>query len=606
MSERSQQLGLDATGGHLHALTGTVSGGDLRIRHLLSLRVGRDGILNAEELSQAFQQWLNNELPAGVPTTAGLPTFLTSTALFQFPPQRSRDDVSKIIQFQTRQLCGMAEEPFGADSQSFDTITDGLQSAVISVCKETELDDACAKIHDYGLQIQSLTSNALALANAFCYLFPQESKSETAQLLLHIDQDETTVVLWENQLPSQIQIIPFGEKQLLSAAPAKGKLNLVVRTGLSGNEQPLSQQQKNNLLFIQEIRSFLKQLSEVEKQEPPTKIWMTGDGALSPGLKEEFSSQMHCQVEIFGLPHELLADCGNAPACAEEIDCHPSLTIAFGLLLQSLGLSRFQLRLLPPRIRWQQEKRRLFPVLVTASILLVLALCIALTVRLCHLNRQISVETQKMENLQKCIDLIPELEKTYNELEYHQKCLLPIIEYGSRMERFSMTLKNCGEILNPEAIPTPVYCVYLADEFTFQQDYPPEKEKADTPSTKQPREELPLFGNAPRDVPAVDKSSIAIADFPILKTMYLGGLTLSGDAKFSVIKEIQTKLHEQSFFSNVDEIYDSPRFEKTQLFPQWNSFLQTHADKWVEQYSLFLLEMPFLNTLTSKPQPLPQ
>ncbi len=603
MIERSLHLGLDSTEGHLHALTGTVHGGDLRIHHLLSLHVGRDGILDSGELSQAFQQWIDKELPAGVPTTAGLPTFLTSTALFQFPHQPSREGTNKIIQFQTRQLCGMEEEPFGGDSQYFGETDDGLQSAVISVCKEAELEAACTKCQNHGLRIQALTSSALAMANAFCYLYPQESKSEATQLLLHIDQVETTLVLWKKQLPFQIQVIPFGEKQLLSTVASKGKPSLVVRAAGGNDAQPLSHQQKNNLLFIQEVRSFLKQLSEADKQEPPRKIWLTGEGALIPGLPEEFANQLQCPTELFGLPHDLLADCGNAPSCPNGFDCHPALTIAFGLLLQTLNQARFQLRLLPPRIRWQQEKMRQFPVLVSAAVLLILALCIALSVRLCHLNRQISVVNQKMKNLKECIDLIPELEKSYNEIEFHQKCILPIIEYGTRLEHFSDTLKNCGKILRPEVIHKPVYCVYLADEFTFQQEYSPEKEKSDAPVTKQPREELSLFGTTARDAPPVDKNSIAIVDFPVLKTMYLGGLTLSGDEKFTVIKEIQTKLHEQSVFNNVDDIYDSIHFEDAQLFPQWNRFLETESDKWTELYSLFLLKIPFLNTLTSSPQP---
>ncbi len=590
------------------------------LRRAVCLDLQSEGLLNGQELRQAVGEWLQHRRLHVLPASCGLSSSLASSAILTFPAEHSDEDVQKIIRFQTKQLCGLADEPFCNDSQ-FLVGRDEMapRTVILSVCRQRPAEDLCRQFSLAGLEVRNLTDNAQAIANAFAFLYPEEAASSRRQLILDIGHQDTTVILWQDGQPRYTGTIPFGGLQFdrrLAAAWGCDEQTAARRKAEAQDDwlDPDSVLNQTIHAFAAELHAGFAQFPE-QHLEPngnvkaPCQFWLTGGGAIMAGLDRTLSRVFHCPVQVFGVPQAMLATSRDAIGCPEGLDCHPRLTTAFGLALQGLGLAPLRLSLLPERIRWQQHKRRELPFLMAAALLFIATLLLSLGAFVLNLRQKAQDALHQKERLETCLELIPKLTKAYEEIDYRQRQLLPIAEYGLRLARYVEALDSCREVFSPGALSQSAFCFYLADAFSFAEDFPsinkPKTEAAPQPKRMDPAPVgTSLFTPPAPPAAPVEKAAPTVEEMPLLRTMYLGGLAGADDEHFLAVKEIQTRFHGRPAFANVDDCIDSVRVdEDNRIFPSWKEFCQEQSEKLEEKHAVFLLRLPFSTTLASPASP---
>lgn len=616
-SETTKCLGLDFGSTQAAVVYLRLVNGKPLLRRAVCLDMQTEGLLNEQELRQSVREWLQHRKLLALPVACGLPAARTSSTVLSFPASHSDDDVQKIVQFQTRQLCGLTDEPFCSDTQRLDSNENDSRSVILSACRQRTAEEVCQHLNNLGLEIRGLTDNAQAVANTFDYFHQDESRSDSLQLLLDIGLNDTTVVLWQNGNPLFTGTLPFGGTQFTRRLAALLNCNeeTAEKCKFEADESwldPDSPQNQVIVAFAREIHNLFTLFPEsvVDKNgglQKPYKIWLTGGGAMLPGLDRTLSRELQCPVTIFGVTEQFLSSNREDYGCPEGFDCNPRLTTAFGLALQGLGLSRLNLSLLPERFRWKQKKMHELPFLFAACVLFLTVIFLSSGLFLLNLRQKVQDAVKRKETLAHCLVLIPKLNQAYEEIDFRQRQILPIAEYGLRSTRYCEAISSCREVFAPEVMQLSASCLYLADEFTFVSEFPsaakPMAKPDAAPLAPRPgvlEKPVSVFPATPPAPAVQEELPICVDDFPILRSMYLGGLVGADDEHYLAVKEIQTKFHERSSFSNVDDCIDSVRiYDDNHFFPSWLEFCQNNAEKLENAYSIFLLSMPFSNNLVN-------
>jgi len=613
--EATSSLGVDFGTSHIGAVRLRLVDGHPEIASAASFCLEQDGLLDESELHQAFSVWLKDKHLEHQAAVCGLPAHLANSAISFFPAAQSDEDVAKIISFQTKQLCGLADEPFCSTSQFLADKADGSRSVLLSVCKAQVAENYCRIMAKLGLETLALADNAQALINAFAFLKPDGAGNHQLQMLLDIGSEDSSFVLMQDNVIVNIGTLPFGGSQF--TARLAGYLNCDEKTASMRKHDSADDWRDENSASNRVIRDYAEELrhyvnlpqggnGKALAENALGAIWITGGGALFPNLERELNRCLGLPVTIFGVPAAMLMKVSDTLQCPQGVDCHPQLTTALGLALQGLPGAMLNLSLLPERLRWQQQKMREFPYLFGAAVLIVFTLAIASCVWLLGLRQDIIDLEQRKANLEDCLKLAPQLERAYRSIIYHQEKLLPIVEYGRRFNRFRDALCSCNDVLDNADGKQQVFGFYLADEFTFAEGFPSAK-RAKAEAVPAKLEGAPSVFTVPAASPEMKDDAVLVSDFPMLKSMFLGGMGEAGDASYQVVKDIQTRFHERSAFSNVDDYIDSVRLDgKEQIFQQWTSFFEKQSDKLEQSCALFLLKMPFGTTLTVNGQELPR
>ncbi|MBP1583995.1 MAG: pilus assembly protein PilM [Victivallales bacterium] len=615
-------LGIDIGSGGAKAVYLQQKKGGQQFLQTVCLNRYAEGLLDENELLDALQEWLAVNRLLEVQSCCGISPRVTSTVMRRFPQgDRNGGSLQLLADYEAKRLHGLSDEPFCYDNQDFGSCAENPSWSLqaISVCREAIASRNLQFYQKLGIMVDGIADNAQALANAFFNLRPEAAAAEGLQAILDVGQEETVIVIWQDGVPIRFSSIPLGGFTLTQALAMKWHCSEAVAERRKREEdqdwlQPDSPGNQALRGFLGEMQKNLNALlaaedggeGEVQVKSPVsfTKIWLSGGASLHHGLERICSREFQCPVEIFGVPRHQL----SGTDCPPGYDFVPSLTIAYGLALQGAGLAKLKMSLLPLRHRWQLRKEREFPFLLGGCQLLVLTVLLAMGILMLRLQRKADVLTGKMQNLESCRELVPLLEEKYAAIAHCQRQMLPIAEYGSRAKRYAEALKACQEVLNEKTIGRPVSCIYLADEFSFAAENGVAVTAGDDarsaqhrqPTALTPGEIFNLEGKGVERLLDKDQTLTNVSSLPILKNMFLGGLTVQDQTEYHTVKEIQLKFHEQTEFSNVDDYMDliSPTFSAKYLSP-WEKFVLRPEVGTERQYGLFFLQLPFRENLTS-------
>lgn len=581
------------------------TGSGPRIVSLCCISPQTDGLLSAEEMRAAAKEWLQRQQLGRIPACGSLPQSEVNTIIADFPPVRSADKLSQMVAYQTRQLSGISGEDFVHDFQPIEPQPGQTNPMLIALSKDRTLEHGLALYSDAGVKVCQLASTGLALVNAFEALLPLAAERSVLQLVVEVgNQHAVAAIYWQGRL------------QLL--------------TDLTLDSQPLSAQHLAN-----ELSSLVMRWKETQTGENRlvvlSQLWLTGGGALQDSLPDELSAALRVPVSILGVPvRDCPPEASGGPALAGVF---PELTIAYGLALQATGSAGVGISLVPEKFVWLQRKKRTLPVLIAALYALALAMLLLVLFQNSRAKQEIELLNTQKNTLSNALNIIPELESAYRQIDFQQRRMLPVVEIGNRAQRFIETLEIWQRTIDDPNQTR--WCIYFADEFSFEAD------NAAPALTAQPSGETKSRSSRKTDTAAADESkkpvtpaiSIAapisdgtaddssedlaapplplppatpVSQMRFLTTMYVAGIAPSNGARYQSIMELQQHLNASESFAKVDDYFDflSPSFREKFLSP-WELFLGEHKVKLEQEYTVFFLQLPFRDMFVKYPSQLP-
>ncbi len=427
-----------------------------------------EGIIDEEELSRELRPWLERNGWQSQEITVGIPQYLATTQISDFSTasQRSLED---LVAFETQQLAGLSEENFIYDYHAMPAAFGRELPMLIGICRESVVNDRAAPLLANGLRLADLSIAGTALAAAYLDLRPESNRGQAAHLLLDIGVENSTVaivgggnLLYSSSLNCGTdRFVQILARELgISAEEAeKEKSRLTINPAA-----PASPGMRAAAIFESELRSVVSQWQSEEQPDTVQlgleKICLCGGGALIKGLAPLLAQKFECSSEILSIPNR-------------EGQPDPTLVIAYGLALQGVGLSAFNISLAPPQIRSRAHRRRRFPLLAAAVLLLAAITTVAgirdyrrLENRQANLNRNLQLVEQSEQ-------MIPELETMVAENQLLERLLLPYVEKGNRLRTLTEIIATLGvsraEIIGDGSNGefNDVWIVYLADEKSF-------------------------------------------------------------------------------------------------------------------------------------------
>ncbi|OPZ23527.1 MAG: hypothetical protein BWZ02_03181 [Lentisphaerae bacterium ADurb.BinA184] len=194
-----------------------------------------------------------------------------------------------------------------------------------------------------------------------------------------------------------------------------------------------------------------------------SKVILSGGGAHLAGLDASLARAFACPAEVLGA--------ADGPGRPPE----PRLLTAYGLALHGLGLSQAGISLSTQRVRVQRHRRARFPFLAAAAALLVIFAGLLEVSAYRNLTERQATVNRELEHLRNCNRIVPDLEASQQDIEFHQRVLIPFVEKGNHAQRFLRSVaklqrakeRMLGESGHPEG-----WVIYVADERSFHAGKP--------------------------------------------------------------------------------------------------------------------------------------
>jgi len=423
-----------------------------------SLKFHSEGILDAHELCQSISQWLDQSGWKQTDICTGLPQYLTTVQIRDFPPT-ARPRMEKMINYETRHLSGISEENFVNDYHIMGPRFGRKNPVLIGICRESVVDDKISMMNDIGVRVVDLAMDGLAMVNTLFALHPDAVDFGDPQLLLEIGADNSTVVIFAGgQVLNSSSLMLGGQRYTKALAEELGipeeqaeekKLDLRLdpaeaNSALMETTRSLNSELKN---AIDQWRA--QEVPEVAGR-PFTKIWLGGGGVQLKGLPEYLSNEYQCPAEIFG------------PPVRTGRNFAPELVTAYGLALQALERENISISLCPADIAWTNQRRKNFRFLA-AGIALVLILAMFYLLGFCHdLMVKDMQNSADIERLKRCSQVIPGLENNVRTILHHEKMMLPFVIKGNNVNRFLSAFKEIAKTTEEDS-----FFVFITDEKSF-------------------------------------------------------------------------------------------------------------------------------------------
>ncbi|MBQ4479182.1 MAG: hypothetical protein II943_00920 [Victivallales bacterium] len=593
------------------------------IGDVLHLPWKQEGILSDGEQQRAIREWLTDRHIGAYAACCGLPQADVNTAISDFPPVHNHEQLTRMVEYQTRQLDGLSGEQFLHAFQPLIPLPGQTNPLLISMSRETLLEERLKHFQAMGLRLEQMTSSGLALLNAFEVLQPEAAEQPCLQIVVDFGAETSVLAIYCQGRVQQVSTIALG------FAPD------------SSGDQPLSKAQA----FAHEIQGILQSWRSTQRDEsdpqPLTQLWLSGTGALNSEVAEVLAADLKTPVHLLGIPARKCA--AGMPTGGAIGGVCPALTIAFGLAVQGTGSAPYSLSLIPERLAWQQQKLAACPFLLLSVFILLVAIVIGVF----FFSKELRISTERLQireaELDEALSICPKLDTAYQKIDHCQRKLLPIAETGFRTQRFVDTLEEWLQSLPERANTRETWCFYLADEFSFNQaNTPPasaktarrgrEEESSEHPgrqrssralengtSTVRPMEtttsednadnaqrsalsEPDTSGPASQEVTITYPPVTQVTQLPCLTQMYIGGFLPSRGNKYQMVKRMQERLNISGTFVNVDDYEDflSPFFVDSYLSP-WKEFLTSHRKELGQEYLFFFLQLPFREAPVKRP-----
>lgn len=586
-------IGLDIGEAVVKAVAMSMSGRNPSVIGVRTLDARAEGVLDERELHSSVAEWLTEAGWLHKDTTAGLPQYLTTTQVSDFPAGVTTG-LTEMVEYETRQLSGLSEESFQHDFKVMPPAFGRKNPVLIGICRESVTNDKVKALTGTGLRLVDLGMNGTAVANAFFALHPEQARDEAPQMLLDIGAESSTMlvlaagqILFVGSLLFGAHKITQALAQHLSISEEEAeKVKLTARLNPDDTQSPL-------IAMFEQLAGELRTAEEHWRaQELPevaekgfARIWLSGGGAQLKGLDAVFSHRFGCDVHFLGPLHEGVVT--------------PALTTAYGLALQGLRQGRVGISLVPPDLRWLRTREDRFGYIATAVIIFTVFLGLLLFRE--HRDIKTAKESVRIRlaELGHCGELIPRIEETRDNIRHHEKMLVPFADRGNRARRILTTVQHLTAVRAKTD-----WFVYLADEASYHAGKPiDDKPKKDDEkgSTRGPGGGGLFRDVAPLPEAVSDKQDdqfkviIPIEDTARMETLIVTGFTpWVTENPYGAVRSIVKKLSATDLFAEVDVVPEAERIGREDIVESWyRAFKRMSNGENQRRYRTFTLRLPF-------------
>ncbi|MBR4673325.1 MAG: pilus assembly protein PilM [Victivallales bacterium] len=606
---QNKTVGLDVGQSCARLLVLERKGKKLAIARTEVFNILAEGILDEQELysETGLGKWLKEKKLEKAKLTLGLPQYLCTTRIVNdFAPNVKQEAMEQMVNYETTQLAGLSEDSFLSDYQSMTPAYDIANPVIIGFCREMLSNEMLEKAEKVPFELQELTMDALAMANAFLNLHPEASTDDTLQLLIDIGTENSTLVIMVHGNVLYTGSLMFGAKRFTQVlALVENCSEEDAETKKPGYVPDWDDEDSPFLLAArqleQELRTAIEnwRAGEIEAlaNQMVSHIWLSGGGAKTIGLDKHLSRTYGCPVDVYGPEVTDIKSIDSTPA----ID--PAFVTAYGLALQTSGDAAYSISLAPTFIRWRHKKLDRLKYLKTAVCFFFLTLFVSMIYADYWLTKQMEELNDGMDELRKCDQLVPKLDSALEQIEYQQRMLLPFVEMGGR----SKVLLNTIEIVQ-QAMEPGEWCFYFADEFSYLNVKSENKEEPQPETRPAPTD---MFGTAAlqtEPVEVVDKNRVNIQTMPLLSSMIIGGYTpVTNNKRYAGVVRLQSKLRENPLFisDKVDTIVEEWQGRGLHASLGWNQFLKPQRAA-IGEYTEYKLILPLSRKLVDIPKVAPK
>ena len=594
-SRKKQAVGLDIGHGAVKAVHVVPKGKELAIKQMVVLDAHQEGILDEEELRSSMLAWLGENGLRNRPFTVGIPQFLATTQVSDFPPGVKDEELRDMVSFETSQLGGLSDESFSSDYHVMEPKFGRSNPVLIGVCRQSVIDERMGRLTRDGVNVVDLGMNGLAVANAFYYLHPAAIEDDRPSILMDIGDEGTTLLVVAGGQVLFAGSLMFGASRYTEVLASQLGCD-EAQADRRKREFILDPEMEENPLHAvtaqleSEMRNAIEHWRSAEKEELADllfgQIWLTGGGAALGGLTDCLGRFFGCEAVVFGPPD------------AETGESMPALSAALGLALQSMEAAQVSVSLAPLSLRWLRRRRRLFPFLVAAELIFIGLLAAALVRYHFHLTEEKLSLERELNELRECQTLIPKLDEQMTAMDHHERMLVPFVEKANRAQRYISTLNELHRVRG-----TNNFFVYVADRLSYDEQRPePETDAGitdDNPRRRRARGALgaAMFNSAP-DALGGDRNP-ELLDATLVKDMeQLVSMVAFGYApyvrigRYKALKELEERLKQGSLFKQAGPIPlpDRQGIEE-QIYNSWNRFWAEKPSK--GNFFPFNLDMRF-------------
>ncbi len=330
--KQNTTLGLDVGQSYARLVKLKRSGKKFTVERAEELDIVAEGILDEAELfsESGIGKWLKEKKLDNQPICFGLPQYLCTTRnINDFKANAKQEQLEQMVQFETTQLAGLSEETFISDYQKM-TPAYGIEAPIIigfgREAGSNEMAEKCSKIP---VKLSDLAMGSFALANAFCYLHPEELDSDTIQVIIDLGTENSTIVIMAHGNVVYTGSLMFGGKRFTQVLAATMECTEAEAEKLKQNYVPDWNDNESPYIFATrqletELRTSIDNWRSGEIQALAdleiSKMWLCGGAARTIGLAE------HLQ-RIYGCPVELLGPSINRPAKSPKKDAPTKLKL---------------------------------------------------------------------------------------------------------------------------------------------------------------------------------------------------------------------------------------------------------------------------------------
>jgi len=588
-------VGLDVGQSTVKAVAVARRGKRARVMGVKLLDCKSEGLLDAAEVHGQLPGWLADAGWKDAELTVGLPQYLVTTQINDFPPG-SKHALGNMVAYETQQLAGLSEESFIYDHCPLEPGFGWENPVFIGICRDSVVSEQANLYLSGGLRLADFGLSGLALIAAYRDLYPDATSDPNPQLLIDIGTESSTlVVLLQNQILFQSSLL-FGSQRYTQALMQRlganeeqaDKAKEHSRLNASDTESPLV---ATTRFLEREIATALEHWRSQERAEVAGKMFgkvlLSGGGARLPGLAEYLGRSFGCPGEMIGFPMP-------GASRKKEAERDPRFLIAYGLALQGVGVSAAAVSLAPTEVSWLKMRLRNFRYLISAAAVF-LAVTIAGFVwyhgKLTDESAKLSAEIHELEQ---CRSLIPNLERIMEDTAHREKILLPIVSKANRAQRFVDAIQTLSEAKGQND-----WFVYVGDEGSYLAKYAKADERK-KPTEEEAREAVfgpGGFGEGSvadigvSTIPSEFTNGMLARDVKPLESLIVALYTpFQSGAPLKAVRDIVDSLNASAVFKDVDVAREKYDAGAKDIFDSWVDLFQDRRDL---RLRAFILHTPF-------------
>ncbi len=545
-----------------------------------------EGILNEGELYRGLHDWLAGQKLLGARTCVGIPQYLATTSLADFPPVKAMQ-LGALVEQEARQMGDFTDEHF---LHGYVPVKAGFgrnNPVLIGLCREEVVREKMRSLDTANIPCDDVSMSGLAVVNTLLNLHSECLNDTKPMLILDLGKMNSTAVVMAGGQPLFIGSMSFGgeaferavrervstHKSLADTSEA-GIAALLAEADLT-KESPHSDMWRVAKSLDSEIQNVVEHWRSQEREElsevPIGRVFLCGGACRVGGLREWLENAFECHMELLG------PEIGGA--------VRPEFAVAYGIGLESAAACTLPLSLLPPEIVAINHRLKRFPFAVCASAVLLLSILgfeLAVWSRCNHQKEKMS---HYEEQLGQCDTLIRKIDETVGASDKLEQRMMPLAESVNCSGRLLTAL---GTISRSCAEDTWFY--YLADAASYYGWGEHEVRTDDLPETgrrgkKNQKDQKKVVGSIFET--GMGKENVAGVEFPNIihskdirneAAMVGAGFTTMADkAGYSDahrrVGELTARLSDKTIFGRVDTMEDVSEGARTEVARPWTEFL---------------------------------